>query len=149
MSESESSLSQYFTGQHREADECWAAVENAAEAGDGAKVAAAFAAFDRALRQHLLLEEEVLFPEFEEATGITQGPTMVMRAEHRQMRALLDQMNAALAAADHKALVDVGDTLFTLISQHNMKEEGMLYRMSEQALAAAWPSILKRAQKYR
>lgn len=148
MSESDRSLSQYFTKQHREADDFWAATENAVESRDDAAIGKAFSAFNHSLRQHLLLEEEVLFPAFEEATGIVQGPTMVMRAEHRQMRALLDQMNAALAASDYDTLMDAGDTLFTLISQHNMKEEGMLYRMSEQALSDAWPSLRERARKY-
>ncbi len=148
MSAEAISLSAHFTGQHREADELWAGVEAAVEKRDAAKIKDAYQRFERSLRQHLLLEEEVLFPEFEKATGMTQGPTAVMRGEHRQMRALLDQMQVALASADHEALMDGGDTLLTLIQQHNMKEENMLYRMCEQHLAAQWPDIRERAKSY-
>ena len=39
--------------------------------------------------RHFEMEEAVLFPAFEEATGMTQGPTMVMHAEHVQMKGVL------------------------------------------------------------
>jgi hemerythrin-like domain-containing protein len=142
------SLVQYLTDQHREADGFWAEVENAAGKKDAAGASAAFERFDRSMRQHLAYEEEVLFPEFEQATGMVGGPTMVMRAEHKQMRALLDQLRGAVTKSDHAAVLDVGDTLFTLIAQHNMKEEGMLYRMSEQALGLKWTELWNRAKTY-
>jgi hemerythrin-like domain-containing protein len=144
----DTSLSAFFTTQHREADSRWEPVEQAAESGDAKLLSSAFASFEHSLRQHLLLEEEVLFPAFEEATGIVQGPTMVMRAEHRQMRALLDEISAALDRGECDAVLDTGDTLLTMIAQHNMKEEAMLYRMCEQALAARWPELLARAANY-
>jgi hemerythrin-like domain-containing protein len=91
------------------------------------------------------MEEEVLFPAFEAATGMTDsGPTFVMRMEHDQMRGLLDQMGAALERGDQNALLDQGDTLLMLIQQHNQKEEGMLYPMSERALASEWPALHER-----
>lgn len=148
MAQPDQTLSAFFTKQHRDADDLWAQVERAAQANDQAQLSSAFARFEHSLHQHLLLEEEVLFPEFERATGITQGPTMVMRAEHRQMQALLDQMSVALDKQQREAVLDAGDTLLTLIAQHNMKEEGMLYRMSEQALSAVWPAIYERARNY-
>ena len=35
-----------------------------------------------------------MFPIFEEVTGMTQGPTMVMRMEHSQMRGILEDLKA-------------------------------------------------------
>jgi hemerythrin-like domain-containing protein len=142
----EPTLAAFFTAQHREADGLWPEVERAAQGGDAAATCDAFMRFDVSVRQHLSLEEELLFPEFEAATGIVHGPTTMMRAEHRQMRALLDDMRAALERRDLEAMLDTADTLLTLNAQHNMKEEGMLYRMSEQALHEAWPSLLQRAR---
>ena len=141
MSESQQSLIEYFTLDHRSCDGRWADVEAAVEAGKAEDIAAAWQRFDASMRRHLQKEEEVLFPAFEEATGMSGGPTQVMRSEHRQMRGLLDQMAAAQAAGDHGELVDQGDTLLMLIQQHNQKEENMLYPMCEQALGGQWPEL--------
>lgn len=99
------------------------------------------------MRAHLGCEEEVLFPAFEAATGMTRGgPTFIMRAEHEQMRALLARMQTAIERGDIRELLDQGDTLLLLIGQHNQKEEGMLYPMAERALASTWPEIRARLQ---
>jgi iron-sulfur cluster repair protein YtfE (RIC family) len=134
-------LTTFFQQDHRSCDARWAKVEAAADAGDGAAVSAAFQAFDTQMRRHLGWEEQVLFPAFEEATGMVGGPTAVMRHEHTQMRAVLDQMQAANTAGDHELLVDHGDTLLMLIQQHNAKEEQMLYPMAERALGGAWEQL--------
>jgi hemerythrin-like domain-containing protein len=137
-------LADFFTHDHRSCDELWTRVEAASEEG-AESIAAAWRRFDRSLRGHLAMEEEVLFPAFEAATGMTDsGPTFVMRMEHDQMRGLLDQMGAALERGDQNALLDQGDTLLMLIQQHNQKEEGMLYPMSERALASEWPALHER-----
>ena len=141
-------LADFFTHDHRSCDELWTRVEAASEEG-AESIAAAWRRFDRSLRGHLAMEEEVLFPAFEAATGMTDsGPTFVMRMEHDQMRGLLDQMGAALERGDQNALLDQGDTLLMLIQQHNQKEEGMLYPMSERALASEWPALHDRLAAY-
>ncbi len=137
----------FFTSDHRACDELWVAVETAANAGDAPAARAAFVTFDNAMRRHLTMEEEVLFPAFEEATGMTAGPTQVMRMEHEQMRGLLSQM-AAAAESDLGKLVDLGDTLMMVIQQHNAKEEGMLYPMAAESLRSQWPEIAQRLGRY-
>jgi len=142
MSDESANLAEFFTQDHRQCDDRWVEVEAAAGKADTERVKQLWLAFDGALREHLRREEEVLFPAFEQATGMTNGgPTFVMRSEHEQMRGLLDQMGGAADAGDSQELVDLGDTLLMLIQQHNQKEEHMLYPMAEQALAANWPSL--------
>jgi hemerythrin-like domain-containing protein len=131
-------LAKFFTEDHRACDRAWAAVEAAVDAGDAEQVAVLFHAFDAAMRRHLSWEEDVMFPAFERATGMTHGPTTVMRREHGQMRGMLDQMKAALDGGDPDLVGDLGDTLLMLIQQHNMKEEHMLYPMAERALSPTW-----------
>lgn len=138
---------EFFTADHRACDELWAAVEVAAEAGDTAGARAAFAAFDAATRRHFEMEEEVLFPAFEAATGMTMGPTRMMRIEHEQMRALLGRM-AATAASGLDELVEQGDTLLMLTQQHNAKEEGMLYPMAEAELRGQWHDLARALGRY-
>lgn len=137
----------FFTADHRACDELWAAVEAAVDRDDRAAAHAAFARFDAATRRHLDMEEQVLFPAFEQATGMTMGPTQVMRHEHAQMRGLLDQM-ARAADRDLDAMVEYGDTLLMLTQQHNLKEEGVLYPMTEANLADAWAPIAARLTTY-
>lgn len=131
----------WFTRDHRACDELWAAFEQAVADRD-AHAPKAWRRFDAAMRRHIAMEEEVLFPAFEEATGMVDvGPPAVMRMEHAQMRGLLDQAGNAVAAGDLDAALDQGDTLLMLIQQHNAKEEGMLYPMAEQVLGERWTTL--------
>jgi hemerythrin-like domain-containing protein len=95
------------------------------------------------------MEEEVLFPAFDARSGMAGGgPVAVMKMEHQQMRGLLDQIGAAMEAGDAGEAMDVGDTLLMLIQQHNVKEEGMLYPMAENILAAEWAGLAARLEEY-
>jgi hemerythrin-like domain-containing protein len=142
-------LVEHFTGSHRACDSRWAELEQAVEAGKSEVVASAWRRYDRSLRNHLAMEEEVLFPAFEAASGMTDGgPTFVMRSEHVRMRGVLDQMAAAVEQGDTRELLDQGDTLLMLIQQHNVKEEGMLYPMAEQHLASRWPELREKLLPY-
>lgn len=136
----------FFETDHRHCDLLWADVE--AAAGAGGAPATALAQFDAALRRHLAMEEDVLFPAFEAATGMTRGPTTVMRMEHTQMRGVLDQLAAAARAGDWDSVADQGDTLLMLIGQHNAKEEGMLYPMCEAHLGGSWAALSAQLAAY-
>lgn len=139
-------LADFFTRDHRHCDDVWARVEAAAQQGDGAAIQGAFAEFQHSMLRHLGWEEDVLFPAFEGATGMAGGPTMVMRSEHDQMRKVLVAMADAVDQGEVDSLLDLGDTLLMLIQQHNVKEEGMLYPMAENALLARWPELRQQLQ---
>ena len=53
--------------------------------------------FPNEMERHFQTEETVLFPTFEEISGIRQGPTQVMRMEHQQIRNLLVRMSEAVS----------------------------------------------------
>jgi len=148
MANVEAGAREYFTADHRECDAAWAALESAVGAGDAAKQTALWKVFESRMRRHLAMEEEVLFPAIESATGMRGGPVAVMRMEHEQMRALLAEMARRAAAGDFDGVLDQGDTLLMVIQQHNMKEEGILYPLADNALAASWPQIAERLRTY-
>ena len=100
-----------------------------------------FARFRGEMLAHFATEEEVLFPEFERATGVTGGPTQMMRFEHAQMRALLAAMAESANAGDIDAYAGHAETLLVLMQQHNMKEENILYPMCDRALGGAGLTI--------
>ncbi len=142
-------LVDYFSQGHRTCDSGWAEVEAAADAGDDDAVRSGWQRFEGAFRRHLAMEEALLFPAVEAATGMVDaGPTHVMRMEHEQMRAVLDQMAAAMERGDPQELLDQGDTLHILIQQHNVKEEGVLYPMAERALGGEWPELREKLDQF-
>jgi uncharacterized protein (DUF2249 family)/hemerythrin-like domain-containing protein len=99
------------------------------------EAAVIYAAFAYGLRRHIRFEEEILFPEFEEKTGhaATAGPTMVMRDEHREILDCLDRIQASIA--DPASGVDsVRHALHLVLGNHNLKEENIVYPMTDRAL---------------
>ena len=86
------------------------------------------------MERHFQMEETVLFPTFEEISGMRQGPTQVMRMEPQQMRNLLARMSEAVSSGNPEEILEVGETMMILMQQHNVKEEGILYPMADQHL---------------
>lgn len=115
--------------QHTECDEQLNRCEAALHKGDMAAAGRNFRLFSEQLDSHFTLEEDRLFPALEKATGMSHGPTVVMRAEHIEIRSLRDEANAAIEAGQADQALAVLDTLNVLIQQHNIKEENILYPM--------------------
>lgn len=126
----------YLTTDHRHCDECLGLLRSQAIAGHWAAAAEAFARADHDIRAHFAAEEEVLFPAFEASSGMTCGPTAVMRMEHDEARELLLDLNEAIAAQDADGVRGYGEALLILLQQHNMKEENILYPMAQRGLGA-------------
>jgi DUF438 domain-containing protein len=108
--------------------------ERLATAQDWDGAAAAFAQFKTLVLQHFNAEESLLFPAFEDKSGMRMGPTQVMRDEHAQMRQLMDAANTALSEKDGDDYEGYAQTLLIMMQQHNLKEENVLYPMCDQHL---------------
>jgi len=128
------SIKQFMAQDHRDCDLFFANAETAVSKKDWDMAAQAFNEFILAMERHLGIEEEELFPAFENATGVVKGPTEMMRMEHEQMRGLFAEMREALEQNDSSDYLGTADTLLILMQQHNMKEEQMLYNMMDQHL---------------
>jgi hemerythrin-like domain-containing protein len=129
------SIAELMSHDHRECDEVFARIESAASDGDWEEAARALQAFHDALEAHLSAEENTLFPSFEAATGMTEGPTRMMRMEHVEMRRGVESMRLAIERQDYDDLSGEAETLLILMQQHNMKEENILYPMCDVRLA--------------
>ena len=127
---------QVLPDHHRHCDNLFVAAEESAQRGDWAAAAPAFERFQDQMQAHFAAEEGLLFPAFEAATGMSAGPTQMMRHEHEQMRSLLSQLSLACRAHDDESYAGIAETLLMLMQQHNMKEENILYPMCDQALGA-------------
>lgn len=121
---------------HSACDEAFAQAETAVEEAGWTLAGCAFQRFVTLIEQHFSAEETLLFPAFEQATGMAGGPTSVMRMEHEQMRGLFAEMQAAVCGQRGDDFLGDAQTLLILMQQHNMKEENILYPMCDQVLAA-------------
>ena len=139
------SISEFMTHDHRACDDLFAVAEESVAKGKWEKAGEQFTAFRKETERHLAMEEETLFPAFEEKSGMAGGPTQVMRSEHEQMRKLIDDMAQKLAAKDGDGYLGQSETLMILMQQHNMKEEQILYRMMDQTFGSEATTVLGRA----
>jgi len=140
-------FSSYMGDDHHRCDELFAAAEAAVDGGDWSRATEASRRFFDGMQHHFAMEEEVLFPAFEEASGSTMGPTAVMRHEHEQMRQLLGEMDEAVQAQRADDFLGAAETLLVLMQQHNAKEEQILYPMTDRLLAAEQSALLIRMQE--
>ncbi len=131
--ETSRTVTEYLEHDHRRLDAIVPEVVQLVNGGALAKAAARFAEFTCGLNRHIDAEEQVLFPAFEEMTGMATGPTVVMRAEHVEIRRWMAIGAAALDAGDVTAATKAVSGLTTALAVHNMKEEQILYPMTDQA----------------
>ena len=129
-----SDVTTYMSHDHRRCDDLFAALEAAAGEGDWDTATAGLETFLEGMTHHFELEETQVFPEFERLTGMAMGPTRIMRMEHDQMRGLFEELRAAVTARDGDEALGVAETLNILMQQHNLKEEEIVYPMTDQAL---------------
>ncbi|MBA1438649.1 MAG: hemerythrin domain-containing protein [Epsilonproteobacteria bacterium] len=137
-------IKDFMTHKHRECDHFLAEAEDAVEQGDFDTALEKYIAFKNETLKHFAMEEEYLFPTFEEKTGMTQGPTQVMRMEHAQAKGLFEKMDEAYNAKDKDRIYGLGESMNILLQQHNAKEEQMLYTMIQQHLAGDNDTIVEK-----
>jgi DUF438 domain-containing protein len=142
-----STISDYLSHDHTRCDEAFVQAEEAVSKGDWARAAEEYQTFWGAMERHFGMEEGVLFPSFEACTGNTMGPTRVMRAEHIQMRELFQGMAEALEQRDSASFLGQAETLLIMMQQHNMKEEQILYPMTDQVLGGEREQLLERMRQ--
>jgi len=137
------SVRDYLGDDHFRCDDLFALAEQHVADCDWSKARVSHDAFIHAMEHHFAMEESVLFPAFEEASGSDMGPAAVMRHEHGQMRQLFAAMEEALKHQSADDYLGNSETLLILMRQHNAKEEQILYPMSDRMLAPRIPELLK------
>ena len=142
------SISHLMIPDHRKCDNLYAELEEAVVAKKWSETKELLTKFTNSMESHLKAEEELIFPEFEAKTGQTQGPTYVMKMEHQQMRDIMQRLMSSMDDKSYDEVAGFMETLMILMQQHNMKEEQMLYVMTDQVLAESLdkivPELLKR-----
>jgi iron-sulfur cluster repair protein YtfE (RIC family) len=140
-------ITQYLETDHHRCDLRLAEAERCVGKRQWDAADTAFNAFHSSLQQHLDMEERVLFPAFEQTLGTPSGPTIMMRAEHQQMRQIVTAMQDALLARDAEEFSSGADILHIMMGQHNMKEESILYPMADRFMEDQADDIIGKMQE--
>jgi hemerythrin-like domain-containing protein len=137
----------FLTDDHRYCDESFVAAERLVVEGRWEEADRRWGEFADAIGRHFAREEDLLFPAFEAAMGMTTGPTVVMRMEHQQIRQMLRSLQDALARRDRNDCLGLTETLLMLMQQHNAKEENVLYPMSDRVLGSRGADLVADMQR--
>ena len=128
-------ISAFYEQDHDRLDELFKTFQKL-KRSDFAKAKEAFKAFKFGLQRHIVCEEDLLFPLWEEKTGMSEGgPTFVMRAEHRQIGQQLEAIHGKVAEQNPDSDQEE-QLLLELLGSHNMKEERVLYPAIDQLTSA-------------
>jgi iron-sulfur cluster repair protein YtfE (RIC family) len=102
---------------------------------DFARATQFFKEFKIGLQRHIVWEEQILFPLFEQKTGMVHsGPTEVMRQEHRQIAAHLEAVHDKVRKQDPNSDNEEW-ALLAALAVHNQKEENVLYPALDRLLS--------------
>ena len=124
--EEEPSLAAAFTREHHEIDAGIEAYLAATEPEPRRRAAPLRGAME-ALRRHIYLEEEIVFPRL--LPGPLMMPLMVMRREHGELWRRMDALAADLEdpTTGTEGLETACRELLSLLEDHNAKEEPVIY----------------------
>lgn len=136
-------ISGYLGADHTRCDNLFAQLEACVGAGKWNQADSDLERFDQSLERHFGMEEDILFPAFEQATNSTAGPTAMMRKEHALIREIVSRVARAIDLRDANDFFDHADTLRIMTQQHNLKEEGILYGMTDRILAGRQDEIIE------
>ncbi len=139
-------ISAYFEEDHDRLDTLFREFQ-LAKRSDVAKAKEAFKAFKFGLQRHIVWEEDLLFPLWEEKTGMAEGgPTQVMRREHRQIGERLEAIHQKVQERNPDSDLEE-QALLEVLKAHNIKEERVLYPSIDDVTSEAEREAVYRAMK--
>jgi len=128
-------ITEFYEQDHDRSDELFKTFQRL-KRSDVPKAKEAFKEFKFGLQRHIVWEEDLLFPLWEEKTGMSEdGPTFAMRAEHRRIGQQLEAIHGKVANQNPDSDQEE-QALLNLLGSHNMKEERVLYPAIDQLTSA-------------
>jgi iron-sulfur cluster repair protein YtfE (RIC family) len=143
-------VSEYLTWDHRRLETIFAEVVQMVDDGEIERADHTYAPFHEGMLRHIRIEEEILWPLFEQRSGIGKGmgPTTVMNHEHASMKEAMQLMRDALDRGKGAEFHDARDMLEQILEPHSAKEERVLYPAIERLIdRAEREELLQRVQR--
>ena len=135
------SITGYLAADHQRIEKIWLELQAAFTRSDFNAMHSRAGEFIAAMRRHLKMEEQILFPAIEDKTAMrTSGPTHAMRLEHREIERVLDGLAPMLTVQERWTAIQAMEGELTdpsaLFRSHDAKEEMVLYPMADKLLGA-------------
>jgi len=102
-----------------------------------------FQDFYAGLLRHMQVEEDLLFPLFEQRAGVLGSPIERLRGEHRELSDGLAKMHDALAHLDARRYARARLELGALLASHEAKEGRVFYPVIDRCLRADEAATLR------
>jgi hemerythrin-like domain-containing protein len=125
-----------------------ASCQQAAETEDWGSVSQSFDELVTHLKQHMALEEEVLYPAYEASSEAPQGPTMALREEHDRIARLVRDIALLLRTRDSEQTLESLAFLENLLVKHHEKEEDIFLPMASHILRDQREELLRQLEAF-
>jgi iron-sulfur cluster repair protein YtfE (RIC family) len=127
----------FMDAEHNRLRDLWEQTTAALKAEEFARLHSVARDLVTALKRHIRVEEEILFPAIESKSK-TSEPTNAMRLEHQQMEQMLERLNPLLTVAELwtgiKAIEGQEIEPGALLRSHENKEHDVLFPLADQLL---------------
>jgi uncharacterized protein (DUF2249 family) len=128
-------LSEHLRADHARIDGLLTELQHFLRVGALAEADRRFAALSDALKRHMAAEEALLFPAMLRMTQPVARAVPDMLAEHGELRALLPELQSALAKQDVLASEALLPQMRRSLARHHEDEEHLVYPISDWALS--------------
>jgi hemerythrin-like domain-containing protein len=138
-------ITSFMVAEHTRLRDLWEQITAALKAEEFARLHGLARDLIAALKRHISLEEQILFPAIESKSN-NHEPTNAMRLEHRQMEHMLEQLTPLLTLAELwtgiKAVEGQEIEPGALLRSHENKEHDVLYPLADELLGVEEARIL-------
>ena len=139
-------VSQFMDEEHAILNRLWQ--EFLLEDNNIEQAQALFQKFSKYLEQHIILEDTILFPRFNEHLGFNsgEGPVAVLVRDHENIKKLLKDIELAGEVRDLSQVILIGDNLKRLLDKHLERESEMGYPVCDTFITPdEWQKLVERA----
>ena len=138
-------ITSFMVAEHTRLGDLWEQITAALKAEEFARLHGLARDLIAALKRHISVEEQILFPAIESKSN-NHEPTNAMRLEHRQMERMLEQLKPLLTLAELwtgiKAVEGQEIEPGALLRSHENKEHDVLFPLADQLLGAEGASTV-------
>ncbi len=141
------SINKFLTKIHRYCDESFEEIANLVDNEDWQNANEKHIVFSNSLELYFNMEENVLFPFFEEKNIIENEAIDIVKLEHSKLRNISSQLKKSLEDKNEKQFFEISELFMMLSQQLNIKKEQILYPMIDIHLSSEIPLIIENMKK--
>jgi hemerythrin-like domain-containing protein len=138
----------WLVHEHSQYENLLSQLQDAAEMEDWGTLDIAFNELVTHLKQHMAMEEEVLYPAYESTPHAPQGPTMALREEHSSIVRLIQDLARVIKARGSEHVLECLAHLEYQMIKHHEKEEDIFLPMASHILNTSREELLRKLEEF-